>query len=165
MLLQPSDGKGCCYNSIDGSSIPLPNSKELKEKYGCPGSRQGQSNPAARICILYDVLNQIAVQSIFHPYTQSEEGVVLDVLKSLELNTTLILFDRGYPSYWLMDRLINMQTHFVMRVPSNANKAVRAFIDSDLSDTIVDIYPSYKSIVKLKSLEIEVTQTTPIKVR
>lgn len=151
--------------AIDGSSIPLPNSKELKDKYGCPGSRQGQSTPAGRICVLYDVLNQLAVQSILHPYTESEESVVLDILKGVELNTSLLLFDRGYPSYWLMHRLAAMQTHFVMRVPSNANKAVEAFIDSDLLDTTVDIYPSYKSIAKLRQLDIEITRTTPLKVR
>lgn len=157
--------KGMHLYSIDGSSIPLPNSKELKEKYGCPGSRLGQSNPAARICVLYDVLNQLAVKSILHPYTESEESVVLDVLKGADLSSSVLLFDRGYPSYWLMHCLISKQTHFVIRVPRNANKAVKAFIDSDLSDTTVEIYPSYKSIAKLKELSIEITQTTPLKVR
>lgn len=41
--------KGMLLWSIDGSTTPLPNSKELREKFGCPGSRLGQSNPAARI--------------------------------------------------------------------------------------------------------------------
>lgn len=151
--------------SIDGSSIPLPNSKALKEKYGSPGSRQGQSNPAARICVLYDVLNELAIKSILHPYDQSEENVVLDVLAGEELSSCLLLFDRGYPSYWLMHCLISRQTHFVMRVPSNANNAVKAFIESDSTDKVVDLYPSYKSIARLKQLNIEITSKTPLKVR
>ena len=157
--------KGMLLWSIDGSTTPLPNSEELREKFGCPGSRQGQSNPAARICVLYDVLNQISIKGFLHPYAESEENVVLDVLEGSELSQSLLLFDRGYPSYWLMHRLINKQSHFVMRVQSNANNTVKAFIDSDLSDITVDIYPSYKSMSKLSQMGIGITRATPIKVR
>lgn len=157
--------KGMLLWSIDGSTTPLPNSKELREKFGCPGSRLGQSNPAARICVLYDVMNHLAIKGLLQPYAESEEKVVLDVLEGLELSPSLLLFDRGYPSYWLMYCLIDRQTHFVMRVPSNANRTVKAFIESDLSDLTVDIYPSYKSLAKLKQMGIRISQTTPVKVR
>lgn len=161
----PKRWKGMLLWSIDGSTTPLPNSKELREKFGCPGSRQGQSNPAARICVLYDVMNHIAIKGLLQPYVESEEKVVLDVLKGSELSQSLLLFDRGYPSYWLMYCLIDKQTHFVMRVPSNANNTVKAFIDSDLSDITVDIYPSYKSMAQLRQMGIRISQTAPVKVR
>lgn len=151
--------------SIDGSTTPLPNTVALKEKFGCPSNQFGESNPAARICVLYDVLNQLCIKGLLHPFTDSEENVVLDVLQGRDLGQSLLLLDRGYPSYWLMERLMKKQTHFVMRVQRNANKRVSEFIDSAQSDITVELLPSYKSIARLKEMEVPIEPGARLKVR
>jgi len=107
---------------------------------------------------LYDVLNQIALKGFLHPYTVSEEEVTLPLLEHQDLTKSLLLFDRGYPSYWLMYLLIEKQTHFVMRAAKNANNTVKNFLVSEQSEITVEIYPPYASLKKLREKGVDITK-------
>ena len=157
--------KGFKLWAIDGSSVPLPQRDGLKEKFGCPTNQKGESYPLARICALYDVLNQIVIKGLLHPYKVSEENVSLDVLENQALEDVLLLYDRGYPSYWLMYLLINRCTHFVMRAQKNANNLVKSFLDSGSCDEVIELYPPYSSLIKLRGMGIEISKDTSIKIR
>lgn len=69
----------------------------------------------------------------------SEESVSLSCIDKENLEDTLLLLDRGYPSYWLMYMLIRKEVHFLMRVQKNANQSVISFINSHEQDVIVDV--------------------------
>ena len=43
--------------AMDGSGVHLPDTEELRRHYGCAGNQKGETYPVARICVLYDVLN------------------------------------------------------------------------------------------------------------
>ena len=89
--------------AVDGSSVPLPETEDLKQAFGGVSNQYGEHvSTTARICVLYDVLNSIAVKGFLHPYHFSEEEVIPECLSGLELKNKLLLFDRGYPSFWLM---------------------------------------------------------------
>jgi hypothetical protein len=122
--------------------------------------------PLARICVLYDVLNKICINGLFHPCFVSKEDATLDCIENRSSSGVLMLFDRGYPSYRLIYMLLkrNPQTHFVMRVQKNFNNPLKAFITSDEQDITVDIFPPYTSRKRLKNLGVEVSRHTPIKV-
>jgi hypothetical protein len=139
--------KGFKLWAMDGSSVPLPDREALREAYGGVQNQHKEIvTPMSRICVLYDVLNQIAVTGMLHPYFVSEEKVSMRCLENHVDESVLLLFDRGYPGYWLMYLLLKKKTNFVMRVQRNGNNAVKSFIDSDETDITIDFYPPYSSI-------------------
>ena len=150
--------------AMDGSTVALPDTEELRKHYGFASNQKGDSYPVARTCVLYDVLNQIAIKGFMHPYNVSEEQVSLDCLKNENMEEVLLLFDRGYPSYWLIYNLMKKKTHFVMRAQRNY-KVIDDFLKSDQTDICVDLCPSNRSLKKLKAMGYKIDAKTPIKVR
>jgi hypothetical protein len=158
--------KGMKLFAVDGSSVLLPDTEEMRSKFGISiGSTSGVGSPVARICVLYDVLNQIAVKGFLHPYTVSEEEVTLNLLENLDLAQSLLLFDRGYPSYWLIYKLMEKKTHFVMRAASNANNTVKTFLAGKETDLTLEFYPPYASLKKLRDMGVNISKQTPVKIR
>ena len=151
--------------AVDGSSVLLPDTEEVRSKYGYTSNQTLHGSPVARICVLYDVLNQLAIRGLLHPYTVSEESVVLEVLQEENLSESLLLFDRGYFSYWLLHQLLERNTHFVIRAASNANNTVKAFLANKETDITVEIYPPDSSLKKLQNMEVSISKETPVKIR
>jgi len=157
--------KGFRLLAVDGSSVVLPRTHEIKQTYGYGVNKTTTEVPMARICIMYDVLNELAIKGLLHPYHTAERDAFFCVCQDEELKDSLLLFDRGYLSYLLLYRLFEKQTHFVIRAQSNANKAVIDFLASNQTDIICSIYPSYKSLKKMKSMGITISMETPMIVR
>lgn len=157
--------KGLKVYAIDGSSVVLPSTKSIREVYGQTTNQQGDGSSTARICVLYDVLNEIAIRGMLHTYTVSEETVVPDILEGQEISDTLILFDRGYPSYWLMHQLIEKDSVFLMRAACNANNEVKSFLAGEQNDIIVEMKPPYSSRQKLKDMGVNISKEKTIKLR
>jgi len=152
--------------AIDGSCIPVPQTEDMQQAFGGGSNQYGvQVSTTARICVLYDVLNCLAIKGFLHPYAVSEEEVIPQCLLGLELENKLLLFDRGYPSYWLMYLLIQKGAKFVMRVSSSANNAVKEFLASQSTDLTIAWYPPYTSLKKLRDMGFTISKHTPIKIR
>ena len=157
--------KGFKLLAVDGSSVVLPNTEEVRSIYGYTVNQFNQGSPVARICVLYDVLNQLAIKGLLHPYTISEESVVLEVVRKEHLSESLLLFDRGYLSYWLIHQLLERDTHFVIRAASKANNTIKAFLASKQTDMTVEIYPPDTSVKKLRHMGVSISKETPVKIR
>jgi hypothetical protein len=112
--------------AMDGNTVPLPRTEELKREFGCPGNQNGETNLVAGVSVLYDVLNHIVIKGLLHPYFVSEQDVSLLCMENQPPEDVLFLFDRGYPSYWLMYELIQKKSFFVMRVQKNINNSCYA---------------------------------------
>ena len=157
--------KGLRIWAIDGSSVALPNTELIQEMYGQTTNQLGNGDSIARICVLYDVLNEIAIRGLLHTYTMAEETVVPDILEGQDISDTLVLFDRGYPSYWLMHQLIEKGSFFLMRAACNANNAVKSFLAGGENDIIVEMRPPYSSLVKLKQMGVNISKEKTIRLR
>lgn len=157
--------KGFRVLAIDGSSVILPDTDELRNIYGYTTNQTKNGVPVARICALFDVLNSLVIKGLLHPYNVSEENVVLDVLKGEDLTDSVLLFDRGYMSYWLIYQLLEKRTHFVIRAASNAGKQVTNFLLSDEVDRTIDVAPPYSSLKRLHAAGIGIDKDSLIKVR
>ncbi len=157
--------KGFRLLAIDGSSVILPDTEKMREQYGYTTNQTNHGSALARICVLYDVLNQLALKGLLHSYNSSEETVVLDVLQDENLGHSLLLFDRGYMSYWLIYELLESNTHFVMRAASNANNMISDFLASTEQDITLDFYPPYPSLKKLRDSGRDISKRTPVKIR
>jgi hypothetical protein len=119
--------------AVDGIKIALPADKELLAYYG--GTGKTKSSPTAQGSALYDVLNDIVADAAIEPLTTDERTLAkrhIDACKSLAPNDKkLILFDRGYPSFELIEKLENDGLYYIMRVKSKFNNAIDAQTKSD----------------------------------
>lgn len=158
--------KGLVVWAVDGSTIPLPQTDDLYEVFGGASNQSdNRYNVTARVCLVSDVLNNIAIDGMLHSYFSSEEDAALKVLEDKDTEGKVLLFDRGYPSYWFEYLLINKHTKFIMRVKKNENKRVVDFLSSEFTDVTQDWYPSVGSVKKLQSLGVAIDKDTPIRVR
>jgi len=104
--------------AIDGSTLQLPESAALVEEFGL-AENKGKSMPMARSSLLYDVMNGLVVDALIKDYKTGESEMALahiDYLGELPAaSPCLLLFDRGYPSLWLLACLQSRGLEFVMR--------------------------------------------------
>lgn len=125
--------KGYRLCAIDGSTLELQNTEELRNVFGY--AENGKVEIArARISGLYDVENNIMIDAIIDNYKSSERALAIrhvGKLKNYGLQNDLILFDRGYQSKELIAKLIDNDLHFVMRCTINFLKKVNNVKGSD----------------------------------
>ena len=146
--------------AIDGSGQKLFKYKDVVDEFGTMKPKNGDERPMARISQLFDVLNRVTVDAIISPYKTGERELLRRHLVNL-LPNDLLLLDRGYPAYWVFNLIISQGSNFCARI-SHQWKVVREFVDSGLSETLIDLVPSYQS--RVESIEMGL-DTTPLKLR
>jgi hypothetical protein len=114
--------------AVDGSKIALPSEKELGEYFGVMG-KDGTA-PTAQGSILYDVLNDIVADAAIEPMKVCERRLAKSHIEALEDiaqgDKKLIIFDRNYPSFELIEELETSGLFYVMRVRTKFNLDIDA---------------------------------------
>jgi hypothetical protein len=108
--------------AIDGSSIALENTPELKKAFGCSGPRNDAAT--ARCSIAYGPLDHAIYDCRIDSYTTDERSLAEEHIKRLsELNMqgSLLLYDRGYPSAEFIALHYESGFQFVMRLRDKFN--------------------------------------------
>ena len=104
--------------AIDGTKIQLPTDKKLSAHYGALG--KDKTAPTAQASILYDVLNDIVCDAAIKPITTDERTLAKRHIEKCDEITkgskNLIIFDRGYPSFELIEMLEKEGIFYLMRV-------------------------------------------------
>jgi len=167
--------KGFRVLAIDGSTITLPDSKDIRKEFNpmqvrCQIEGFKKEVPQARVSVLYDVLNNISIDASLNNKHKSQENdlIALDertlALQHLEYcnKDDLVIMDRGYPSYELFVKY-NTKTSFLVRL-KNTSFAKAKFLfnkHSQIKDVVLEIKaPKYlKETLKKESL------LTKIKIR
>lgn len=118
--------KGYRLSAIDGSTVELMNTPELRATFGY--AENGTSKVArARISGLYDLENGIIIDAIIGRYDRDERQFALEHIKKLQeygLQKDLILFDRGYPSKNMIAVLTKAGIDYLMPVSTSFLKEV-----------------------------------------
>jgi hypothetical protein len=87
--------------AVDSSLVRLPDSAELRQKYGVVqcGNQHGEheSHPEARVSVLYDVLNQIALDAQLAASSQGERVLARTHVPAMSAQD-VVLTDRGHAS-------------------------------------------------------------------
>jgi len=153
--------------AIDGSTQQLPDSPQLRTKYGVAKGKGGFSVAKARSSQLYDVLNGIAVHAILAPLRTGERALARQHIQAfLRLAShsvrTIILFDRGYPSLTLLYYLMYYGIRPVMRVPSGFYPKI---IGAAQSNTWVTLTLSSAQARELYAQGIPATAGTAVRLR
>ena len=147
--------KGFRLLSIDGSTCQLPYSNLLKEHFGYVTGNHSKNFPIARTSCLYDLLNNIIINSKIDSIHKGEYTLASEHFDKLRKKDLLIL-DRGYGAIWLFYYLFQKGCDFVVRLQQGFIKEADDFRDSKEFSKVIEIEDChYKSKNQLAQLGIE----------
>jgi hypothetical protein len=116
--------RGMRLIAIDGSTVALENTPELKEAFGCSGPK---NDAATALCsIAYGPLDHAIYDCRIDRYNSDERDLAKEHvarLSELALQGSLLLFDRWYPSAEFIAFLYESGFEFIMRLRSKFNLA------------------------------------------
>ncbi len=149
--------KGHRLLSVDGSYISLPFSKELKGIYGTHDNQKKTEDVIlGRVSVLYDVLNQIAIQGFLVPKTEGEISIAHNHVEKIGKGD-LVIFDRGYPSFGLAHEIQRKDAGFLFRCKHEYNNITKLFMANNKQEEIVEIKSKQKQSFKDKTYNKEST--------
>lgn len=123
--------KGYIVMAIDGMKIEIPDVEELREEYGTSKGREGQRTSArALTSCLYDVVNNWVIDAQIDKFKASERELAKDhivemvvtLADEIDLEKTIIIFDRGYPSMDMIYVLKEAKIKYLFRAPNSRYK-------------------------------------------
>ena len=124
---------------VDGSKLNLPH-ELLSEGYRAPNV--GQYYPQELLSTVYHLGSGLIYDCMLADGGKGERSCVIEQMDKLSKEDVLVL-DRGYFSYLLLDKALEKGVHLICRLQSgNMNAAVKTFWDSELTDVVVDYKPS-----------------------
>jgi hypothetical protein len=124
--------------AVDGSTARLPNTDDVIATFGAPP--EGASVPLARFSRLYDVLNHLVLEADFESRHVGERVLAGEHLAATRDND-LLLYDRGYPAFWLFALHHQEQRHFCARMSLDFSREVTAFLASGKKSDVVLFSP------------------------
>lgn len=142
--------------AVDGSTAVLPRSNEVLAWFGVVDEQQSTPCALARVSTAYDVLNRIIVDAHLAPYRIGEQELALEHMGQLGLQD-LVLFDRGYPAFWLFSFLRMRAIQFCARVHVNYSPPVEQFVRSGKPEQLIELMPGGQARARCrhKGLSIE----------
>jgi hypothetical protein len=104
---------------IDGSTLRLPNHPELFEQFtpvaiNSEPDIAGKMYPLARISVLYDLLNRVALDGQLRPGSEGEVGLAIEQLDQAGCHDVIVT-DRGYTGYPYLSAVVYMGLDFISR--------------------------------------------------
>jgi len=129
--------------AVDGSRLQLPTTQQMIETFGY-AENGGKSVAMAMTSVSYDVLNDIVLQSVVNRYESSERLLAEEHLTKLKELTPeskdIFLLDRGYPSVYLLLKMLVFGYDFVVRCNGETFlKEVSEFAASGADEGIIEI--------------------------
>jgi len=153
--------KGLRLLAVDGSTINLPHSEELANKYGYAKNHNGETAVQSRCSVLYDVMNRIVLDGVLCPRKVSERTMAQTHFSKCSAQD-LLIFDRGYYSYVFLHDL--GKVNYLFRLKSDMN-IVKSFKASGRRSRIVEINRplnikkadrhKYPPIIKIRLIRVE----------
>ena len=123
--------------AVDGTALRLPGGAALEAFFGA----QGSGPTLARASILYDVSHDLVVDTQVSATCVSERELAVEHLAAARPGD-LLLYDRGYPAFWLFALHLMLGVEFCMRLPRNSFSAADAFWESAEPAAIITLNPS-----------------------
>ena len=142
--------------AVDGSTGRLPNTKDITQTFGGPSDA---ACPMARFSQLYDVLNKVIVRAHIEPYTTGEREMAAAGLYDTQADD-LLLYDRGYPAFWLFAMHNDLSRHYCMRVPVAFNREIETFITSGQRSALITLTPNSKMTQQCQEYNLSIEPIT-----
>jgi len=125
---EPLKWNGYHVFAVDGSTLQLPRTDEMRMEFGTRG--RGHICPCAGVSVLFDVMQGWAVDPIFERANRNERTACarhIDFLSQKLPETaksSILLLDRGYPSYELFEKMQQASLRFLVRCSTVSFPAV-----------------------------------------
>lgn len=126
------DWKGKRVVAIDGSLLNLPHTEDIENEFGGV-TNQHEKVVSARCSFAYDVCNKLVLDAQIASRRSCEKDLANIHLPSLNSSTDILVFDRGYPSHWLIGLLMKENFKFCFRL-STAWKNAYARMEGEEND-------------------------------
>jgi hypothetical protein len=130
--------RGLRVLAVDGSLARLPSTQDVEATFG--PAPEGSAVPQARLSRLYDVLNRLVIAADVESPTVAERVLAGEYLAATDAQD-IVLYDRGYPAFWLFVVHLREQRHFCARLPANFCAASTAFARGEARSRVVTIQP------------------------
>lgn len=138
--------KGLRIIGIDGSTVLLPKTIELRKKFGHDLTKDVV---LARTSLMFDVLNNVTLHASINHYESNERSLAKDhieeLLKLNKLTTNqnfsddILIFDRGYPSSPLLAFLHTNKLNYAIRITHSFFSETNEAFNAGLKDTMLTI--------------------------
>ena len=146
--ISPKGGlwKGYRIIACDGSTLRLPESKELAKEFGRWKTREDvtESPPMARISEYTDMTTKLVLSGRIVPCKISEDELareqlteVVTKMRNLGQQKMLFVYDRGYPSEKFIQQHLDLGVDFLFRLPRNFNHEVKKIYASQEADSFL----------------------------
>src|SRR5258708_9696849 len=135
--------------ACDCSIITLPFTKELKERYGVVKNVSTLDITQAKVSVLYDVLNELALDVELDRPRASERDLALKH-RHLWQQNDLIIYDRGYPSFDFIYEHIDSGVDCLIRAKTVHSSLIKNFVASGKKSLITLMYPDAETGCKGK---------------
>ncbi len=126
--------------AIDGSQIYLPDSDDIRSEFGVIKNKNQNGRlpdySGALVSVMYDVLNNIAIDSKLVPAYSSEKKLAEEHIALCRKND-LIIGDRGYPSYKLCAKILGQEADFIFRCSRASFSGAQELFENDLFENQV----------------------------
>ena len=136
--------QGLSVFAIDGSKYRLPASEALRQAFdpdsGLDYPGKGHY-PQCLVSTVYDVFRRLPIARTVRPMVAANEREEVKALLPHVPTGGVLLFDRGYPSYDLIDYLSHhYQGYWLFRCPAQSTfPAVEAFVHSGQTDALITL--------------------------
>ena len=131
--------KGLRLLSVDGSTVNLPFSQELKSIYGVFNNQKPTDDViVARVSVLYDVLNELVLDGKLCPFSEGEVPLSRAHLKYAQKGD-LIIMDRAYPCFESAYLMQEQGIEFLFRCKHSFSNQVKSFYESGKQEVIIEI--------------------------
>jgi len=145
--------------AVDGTSLQVPDTIECGEYFGLSKNQNKVQTAIASASALYDVLNDTIIDASITKFRTSEREMAKQHINELNnrklINNSIVIFDRGYPSYDMFDYLNDRKLFFLMRV-SSSFKIIQAISSEDC----IFEYKSKGELKKVRVIKIKLSDDT-----
>lgn len=141
---------GMSVFAIDGSKYTLPATEELRQEFDPTSGLEhpGKGHyPQCLVSTAYDVFRRLPIARTIVSVNGSEREELARLLPFIPPHSVL-LCDRGYPSYEIFHLLVKTFTgYFVFRCPASSTfPAVEEFVNSGKQEALIWIAPSNTAV-------------------
>ena len=144
--------------AIDGTTFTLKKTANILKKFP---TYNFSKLPKMASSLLYDLYSKIPLDIEFDTCPGDERGMLCKIIKRIKRKTLLVL-DRGYPSFWIFYLLSKFKIEFIIRIPKYFNYKIKKKLSQ--SDFIIELCPKKNNYKYKKYLTKEEYKKMPRKV-
>lgn len=129
--------------AVDSSTLRLPESTLLTDYFGGQDNLSGLVT-MARLSTCFDVSSGLSLDAQIAPYLSSERDLAAQHLAKTQPGD-LLIYDRGYPAFWLFALLKSLNRDFCMRATTRYSASVEQFMASEADEALLEFTPRASS--------------------